>query len=544
MKKINITLLIAALFTIQVMAQQTPAGTVGLINRVYQWEADIHSIPGDDEYNPRRAFLWLPPSCNQLKGLIVCGHNQIEEGILEDPAFRNAMTRLNFGQLWVTPDMDPAGVFNVQTGAQKVFDEAIDKLATLSGYDELRHVPVVYLSHSSQASQPWNFGVWNPEKTLAMISFHGDSPRSTYLCCNRFNPDWGQRNIDGIPGLICIGEEEWNEFRVEDSFKFMKQYPGSVISLLCNAGRGHSDFSQDDLNYLIRFIEKAAHYRMPANWDGKAAMPLKKLRREDGWLADRWHKNALPAAATNTYNGYTGNKDSAYWYFDEEMARWTESIYTRERGKKKQYLTLMQNGRILKPGQPLTFFTDGHTIDIHATPVFTDSAYTRLSDKHTIEPIIIKRYAGPVSIVNDTTFRLSHYRTGLFHKRATFVGMFAFAQSDMFYKHAVCQVSWQMPVKLTEGKAQEIKFPEIADVKPGTPLLRLKATSSAKLPVQYYVQSGPAYVEGDTLIFTQLPPRTKYPVKITVVAWQYGSMADPRVQTAKPVERSFYITKQ
>lgn len=541
-KTITLLFILIACVT-QSAAQQSPTGNTALINRVYQWETDIDVVPGSDENNPRRAFLWIPPTCKQLKGLIVCGHNQIEEGILEDPLFRNAMTRLDFGELWITSDMDPSGVFNVHTGAQEIFNEATGELADVSGYEEIKYVPIVYLSHSSQASQPWNFGAWNPERTLAMISFHGDSPRSTYLCCNRYNPNWEDRNIDGIPGLISIGEEEWNEFRIEDSFKFMKQYPGSVISLLCNAGRGHSDFSQDDLKYLVRFIEKAAQYRMPNEWDGKSVMPLKKLHRKDGWLADRWHKNALPSAATNFFDGYVGNKDSAYWYFDEEMARWTESIYTRQRNKKKQYLTMMQNGRILKPDEPLEFFTDGHNADIHARVVFTDSSYTHLSEKHTIEPIIIKRYAGPVHIVNDTTFRLSHYRIGPFHRGSTFIGMFAFAESDMFYGHAIRQISWKMPARLTEGKPQELKFQNIPDVQAEVPSIKLKATSTAKLPVQYYVRSGPAYIDGDTLVFTKLPPKAKYPVKVTVVAWQYGSMGDPKIQTAEPVEQIFYLNE-
>ncbi|MDR2920465.1 MAG: hypothetical protein LBV72_14025 [Tannerella sp.] len=512
--------------------------------RIYQWETDLNSIPGDDENNQRRAFLWIPSSCKQLKGLVVSGHNQIEEGILEDPLFRQAMAELNFGQIWVTPGLDPAGIFDVKTGAQDLFDETIQELAEISGYEEIKYAPIVYLSHSAQASQPWNFGAWNPERTLAMISFHGDSPRSTYLCCNHFNPDWEDRNIDGIPGLICIGSGEWNEFRVEDSFKFMRQYPGSIISLLCNDGRGHSDFSQEDLRYLIAFIRKSVLYRMPEEWDGKSLMPLKKLRREDGWLADRWRRNTQPTARTDTYQGYDGNKDSAYWYFDEEMARWTESIYTRERNKKRQYITMMQDGRILKPNEQLTFFTDGKNMDVRAKAVLTDSTYSRLSGNHSIEPIMIKRYCGPVEIINDTTFRLSFYRPGTSYSRVSAIGMFAFSESDMFYGHTVCPVSWRMASALTDGEVQKIKFPAIPDIKAGTLSVRLKATSDKKLPVQYYVQSGPAYINGDELILTDIPPKAKFPLKVTVVAWQYGSMTEPKIQTAKPIGQSFLIHPQ
>ncbi|MDR0939841.1 MAG: hypothetical protein LBN29_10930 [Mediterranea sp.] len=511
------------------------------VYRVYQWEADLDSIAGKDADNERRAFLWVPPGCERLRGFVFSGHNQLEEGILEDPIFRKALAALDFGEVWMTRDIDPCGVFDPSCGAQASFDEAIAKLADVSGYEELKYAPVVYLSHSAQASEPWNFGAWNPERTLAMISFHGDSPRSTFLCCNHHNPDWGGRDIDGIPGLICIGSEEFQEFRIEDSFRFMRQYPESLISLLINDGRGHSDFSDEDLKYLARFITKAAEARLPKEWDGTSPMPLKRLRRQDGWLADRWHRDALPAALTNTWGGYGGNRDSAYWYIDEEMARRTESVYNRERNKKRQYLAVMQDGRILKPGEPMAFSTDGRDIDVRARVVFTDSTYSRLSDEHGIEPIRLKRYAGEARIVNDTTFRLSFYRPGVGHDRVGVIGMFAFSESDMIYGHAVCPLSWRMPRALTEGTPQRVTFPQPEDVKAGTASLLLRATSDAGLPVRYYVRGGPAYVEGDTLRFTPIPPKAKYPVKVTVVAWQYGSMVAPKVRTAEAVTRTLFI---
>jgi hypothetical protein len=97
---------------------------------------------------------------------------------------------------------------------------------------------------------------------------------------------------------------------------------------------------------------------------------------------------------------------------------------------------------------------------------------------------------------------------------------------------------------LTGGKPQTIPFPESENVKAGTPYLEVAATSDRKLPVQYYVRSGPAYVRNGELVFTELPPKTKFPVKITVVAWQHGSMIEPLIQTATPVERTFYMEKQ
>jgi hypothetical protein len=62
----------------------------------------------------------------------------------------------------------------------------------------------------------------------------------------------------------------------------------------------------------------------------------------------------------------------------------------------------------------------------------------------------------------------------------------------------------------------------IPDQHVGTKSLRLRARSDANAPVFYYVREGPAEVDGDILTFTKIPPRAKFPVKVTVVAWQWG----------------------
>jgi len=94
-----------------------------------------------------------------------------------------------------------------------------------------------------------------------------------------------------------------------------------------------------------------------------------------------------------------------------------------------------------------------------------------------------------------------------------------------------------------EGKTQQINFPTIPDQKLNTKGIELKATSTAGVPVYYYVKEGPAALNGNRLTLTKIPPRAKFPVKVTVVAWQYGSSVEPKLQTAEPVERSFYLVK-
>jgi len=77
----------------------------------------------------------------------------------------------------------------------------------------------------------------------------------------------------------------------------------------------------------------------------------------------------------------------------------------------------------------------------------------------------------------------------------------------------------------------------------GTRSVLLDASSDAGLPVEFYVVAGPAIIENGKLIFTKIPPSTKFPVKVTVAAYQWGKGKEPKVKTADPVERVFYIRK-
>jgi hypothetical protein len=94
-----------------------------------------------------------------------------------------------------------------------------------------------------------------------------------------------------------------------------------------------------------------------------------------------------------------------------------------------------------------------------------------------------------------------------------------------------------------EGRPQSIAFPQLADQTEGTKSIKLAATSDAGLPVSYYVREGPGEIDGDTLTFTAIPPRSKFPVRVTIVAWQWGRSAEPKVQTATRAEMSFSIVK-
>lgn len=155
--------------------------------------------------------------------------NMSEETLFELPSFRQKMEQLGIALIWIAPELDQR--WDVSTGVQKVFDMVLSDLADVSGYDELKRIPIIPIGHSAQATFPWNFAAWNPERTLAVVSLHGDAPRTNLTGYGRENLEWGRtRNIDGIPGLMIEGEYEWWEERVNPALAFRMMYPKSCIS--------------------------------------------------------------------------------------------------------------------------------------------------------------------------------------------------------------------------------------------------------------------------------------------------------------------------
>jgi len=139
---------------------------------VWQWSVTVPSE--HPELGPARAFLWIPPNCTLVRGIVLAQDNMEEQAILNNPIFRESLSDLGFAEVWVSPFFDHT--FNFDKGAGQTFDAMMKDLATVSGYNELNFAPVVPMGHSSAASWPYYFAAWNPARTLAVLSISGQWP--------------------------------------------------------------------------------------------------------------------------------------------------------------------------------------------------------------------------------------------------------------------------------------------------------------------------------------------------------------------------------
>ena len=513
----------------------------------WQWSVEIKELISEETNAHPSAYLWIPENCKQVRAVIIGQHNMTEETIFEHPEFRKNMGKLGIAEIWITPGIDQR--WDVTKGTQQIFETMMKNLSEISGYTELEFAPVIPIGHSAMATYPWNFAAWNPERTLAVLSIHGDSPRTHLTGYGRANLDWGTRTIEGIPSLMVMGEDEWWEDRLITSFDYRREYRNAPLSFLADAGHGHFDISDELIDYLSLFLKKTVEYRLPEHSSLDAPIQLIPVEAKNGWLADRWRKNEKPTAEAASYDKYKGDRNHAFWYFDKEMADATEKYYANERGKTEQYIGFEQKGKLItfNPKSHVRMFPsfqpEADGVTFHLKAVYTDTLRNEYSKEHSTHPIRMSRICGPVEVVNDTTFTVRFYRMGLDNpKRTGGICLMASVKQDHKYRSAVQQVEIRIPYRNKEGIPQSIIFPKLSDVKASVKEISLNGTADSGLPVYYYVKEGPAEIKGDKLVLTKIPPRAKFPVKVTVVAWQYGRSGEPKVQTAEAVEQSFYIT--
>lgn len=512
----------------------------------WQWSVPVTAIISKETNDHPTAFLWIPPNCKQVRGVVVGQHNMLEEGILEHQSFRDNLAKLGLAEIWITPATDM--VFNF--GSAAGFELMMKDLAEKSGYSELQFAPIIPIGHSAAASYPWNFAACYPERTLAVLSIHGDAPLTNMTGSGQPNPDWGNRNIDGIPSLFVMGEYEWLEGRIAPALKYKNEHPKAAIALFCDAGHGHFDFSDALIEYLNLFISKAVEARLPKKVAINKAATLIPVNPENGWLIDRWRENSEPKAVSATFKQYQGNKAEAGWAFDKQMADATTAYYNTARAKKIRNIVYVQEGKLLPPAGFAGFrpvfkpLADGLSYHVSAVNVDTETRPegTVWQPKQKIN---IKRICGPVVKINDTTFKVAFYRIGFNNpKRSNDIWLMASQQGDQVYKSAVQQADMRIPITNTAGREQKITFPPITDQQEGVKVVKLNAFSDADVPVEYYVKDGPAEIKNRMLYLTKIPPRSKFPLKVTVVAWQYGyNNADRKIKSAIPVERNFLIRR-
>lgn len=386
-------------------------------NRV---ELQKHRVTFDysigDEGN--RAYLRLPRGAKEVKAVLYCHQNMTEEVLFRSPEFCQTMDSLGVAMAFIQQGSQN---WDVTTGCQERFEQIMNDFAKGTEHPEIATAPIIPFGHSAQATFPWNFAAWNPDRTLCIISFHGDAPRTNLCGYGRENIEWGRsRNIDKIPGLMIEGEYEWWEARVRPALAFRMMYPDSRISFLCDAGKGHFDLSEETQRYIARFIEKA----------------IENPRPEDGVLYSRWYADGTEST----------DPHDCFWYQDAEMVNRTKAIYASSRGKKLQYLGARINGNVvpLDTTKHIKMNARVSGKEFTVEPYFCDVDRKPTRSHAHVKPRVVL-ISGPAIQTGEYTFRIDDDYFGKDPKRLwTGITVCLEADGDADFKSAVQEINIQL----------------------------------------------------------------------------------------------------
>lgn len=399
-----LTLLCAA----STMQAKSPAATTVMPNR-----AEFDFISGEPG---RRICLRLPRGHKEVKAVLYAHQNMTEEVLFRSPLFTSRMDSLGVAMAFIQSGSQN---WDVATGCQERFDSIMQAFAVGTEHPEIATAPIIPFGHSAQATFPWNFAAWNPDRTLCILSYHGDAPRTNLCGYGRANVEWGRtRNIDRIPGLMVEGEYEWWEARVRPALAFRMMYPDSRISFLCDAGKGHFDLCDETLDYMARFIEKA----------------LADPRPEGGVYYSRWLEDGSESQ----------DPHDMFWYQDDEMVALTKARYEATRGKKMQYVSAKVNGEQVKynPDSHIKINVNVSGNEFTVEPIFVDEQRAALTDDHAPVKPRVAVISGPVIQTGEYTFRVDPDYFGADPRRLwTGITLCVEADGDATYKSAVQEMN-------------------------------------------------------------------------------------------------------
>ena len=139
--------------------------TPGEANRVFQYAV---SNPG------YKAFLWIPPACSHVRGLVVDKWNYFDEALVQDPLIRKACQEENLGLVGLlptTPEMhNTISFFDPKEKAAEALLKALSDLAEESGYKEIASAPIFTIGHSYSGGFSWRCAAWNRNRVFGALA--------------------------------------------------------------------------------------------------------------------------------------------------------------------------------------------------------------------------------------------------------------------------------------------------------------------------------------------------------------------------------------
>lgn len=511
------------------------------VNQVFQFmQTGTRADWADGAKTTATAYLWVPEHCRRLRGLLIMGSNVPEHMLVGHPAIRAVCAANDLGIIWSTPTFWYSKTKNENRTIVSFLQQLLDGLAKSSGYEEVATVPWLPMGESGHLLMVDALVEEAPERCMAGIWI-----KNAHLPPkNRVTPalvvfgsaqEWGQDKVDI--------RTRWSDLKpYENVLRERNLHPDWPLSFVIDGWSGHFDVSERLVTYFAHYIDLVAKARLSKGGSSK----LRRVSLDRGFVADLpvpGHEKSSPIP----YRDRAPDHRTAPWYFDRSSAQEAQSLARINWSAETQLPGFMDASGKVAPFDfngisSLTPQMDQDGVSFQLRGVMLD----RLPDnfvnagaplaKVKGEPVL-EWLCGAVAPAGGGRFRAAMDRT--YRQQAIYIA--ARQHGSDRIRGAVQPIAIKL-LPNSEGKSQKIDFKPIPDVTASTRSVTLAAESDSGLPVEFFVAAGPAIVDGDKLLFTRIPPRSRFPTEVTVAAWQWGRNTEPKVKTAEMVRQTFRIS--
>ena len=266
----------------------------------------------------RGTRMWIPPDVPTVKGIVIYGNGAGADyrGAVDAPWLRQ------FAQLHDFALVGTSMWGNMSGTEIYTWDAHLQALGAASSHPELIHAPWAPMGFSNGGQMSYGFNALRPEKTIAFITNKG-------CCYNNRTPPIASLKT---PGILIAGELDTAVRNDSIRGLFETNRPrGALWSWVEQPGVGHTfDGLADEL--VLPFMAEAIRLRYPAGQmpTATSGVTLLPVNETDGWLVDQttWESGLTQIAS---YDQYPGNKQTAGWLLNENVAYLYRAFSTYDR---------------------------------------------------------------------------------------------------------------------------------------------------------------------------------------------------------------------
>ena len=426
---------------------------------VYQWSVEVPELVSKETGEHPRAYLWIPETCEKVRGVVVGNDNMLEETLFAREDFRRELAAADLAVVSVQPGFQG---FNTKCDAEdaKIIFQTLARLGEESGYAELGEVPIAPLGHSAWSDWPWYMAFAVRERLFAAVSLKGAWPHM-----KPYRENFAAR-LSGLPALLVGGEYEGFEKGMAENAAYYETQTNDTFRIVCDWGAGHFDYTPELPELVGAFLTQSRRAAENAeSSENSASLCLcVKNKNPDG---------AVALMGFRTKDGNIIQQNPKYHL--QITIPWEPEADGRTFTLDPVYLDSVP------PGRPEGW-----------TGKKAGAAVSHPADPATIDVDIVQ---GGGARTGKNRFELKFDRRGFKGYRARELVIKEVSPAQGEFKRSVQQAILRFPLKAREGEVAE--------------------------PTGWYVREGAAEVDGNgNVTWLPLPPRAKKPHVATLCKYR------------------------